>query len=93
MWVGQLISALGDRFTQMSLLTMVMILSQDKGEKMAWITFYSLLPFLIFGQIFGAISDRLNRKKIMIIADILRAVLVALIPFIDRYFHSFLLFV
>lgn len=88
LWVGQFISALGDRFTQMSLLTIVMILSQDTGEKMAWITFYSLLPFLLFGQIFGVLSDRLNRKRIMITADILRAILVALIPFVNKYADS-----
>jgi len=90
LWIGQLISAFGDRFTQMSLLTIVMIISQDTGEKMAQITFFSLLPFLLFGQIFGVLSDRVNRKKIMIIADILRAFLVVLIPFIDKYTHSFL---
>ncbi len=90
LWTGQFISALGDRFTQMSLLTIVMILAQDNGEKMAWVTFYSLLPFLLFGQIFGVLSDRISRKKIMITADIIRAVLVALIPLVDRYSDSIL---
>jgi 1-acyl-sn-glycerol-3-phosphate acyltransferase len=73
----------------MSLLAIVMILSADTGEKMAWVTFYSLLPFLIFGQIFGVLSDRLSRKRIMIISDILRAMLVALIPFIIKHSSSF----
>src|SRR4030042_3148078 len=88
LWLGQFVSSLGDRFTQMSLLTIVMVLSQDSGEKMAWVTFYSLLPFLLFGQLFGALSDRLSRKKIMIAADILRAGLVASIPFVNRYTGS-----
>ena len=88
LWWGQFISALGDRFTQMALLTIAMILYADTGEKMAWITFYSLLPFLFFGQAFGVIGDKLSRKKIMIFADILRAVLVASIPFISRHANS-----
>jgi len=90
LWLGQFVSALGDRFTQMSLLTIVMVISQDSGQKMAWVTFYSLLPFLLFGQFFGVLSDRANRKKIMIIADVLRAGLVALIPFISKYTDSFI---
>lgn len=88
LWLGQCASALGDRFTQMSLLTIVMVIFQDSGERMAWITFYSLLPFLIFGQIFGIVSDRTNRKYIMIIADLARAALVAAIPFVYRSNHS-----
>lgn len=84
-----MVSALGDRFTQMSLLTIALVLSQDSGEKMAWITFFSLLPFLLFGQIFGVLSDRFSRKKIMISADILRAGLVVLIPFVIKYTQSF----
>jgi MFS family permease len=87
LWTGQFVSGLGDRFTQMALLTIAMILYADTGEKMAWITFYSLLPFLIFGQVFSVIGDRLSRKKIMIIADILRAILVISIPFINRFSH------
>lgn len=89
LWIGQAISAIGDRFTQMSLLAIVMILSADTGQKMAWVTFYSLLPFLLFGQLFGALADRIKRKYAMIAADILRAALVALIPFIRSYTDSF----
>jgi 1-acyl-sn-glycerol-3-phosphate acyltransferase len=88
LWWGQFISSLGDRFTQMALLTIAMILYADNGEKMAWITFWSLLPFLIFGQIFGVLADKLNRKKLMVAADVLRALLVAAIPFISRYANS-----
>ncbi|MBN3039895.1 MAG: MFS transporter [Candidatus Omnitrophica bacterium] len=84
LWFGQFVSSLGDRFTQMSLLTIVMILTSDTGERMAWVTFYSLLPFLLFGQIFGVISDRHNRKFIMIAADIIRAGLICLIPFVNK---------
>jgi hypothetical protein len=72
----------------MSLLTIVMILTQDSGEKMAWVTFYSLLPFLLFGQFFGVLCDRLSRKKIMITADLVRAGLVALIPLIHSQTSS-----
>jgi len=88
LWIGQLISALGDRLTQMGILTFVMVAAQDKGDKVALITFFSLLPFLLFGPLFGALVDRYSRKKIMILADIIRAGLVVLIPFIWINTHS-----
>jgi len=82
LWIGQLISALGDRLTQMGILTFVMVAAQDKGDKVALITFFSLLPFLLFGPLFGALVDRYSRKTVMIFADVIRAGLVVLIPFI-----------
>lgn len=88
LWIGQLISALGDRLTQMGILTFVMVAAQDKGDKVALITFFSLLPFLLFGPLFGALVDRYSRKKVMIFADVIRAGLVVLIPFIWINTHS-----
>lgn len=88
LWFGQLISALGDRLTQMGILTFVMITAQDKGDKVALITFFSLLPFLLFGPLFGALVDRYSRKQLMIFADITRAAMVALIPIIWINTHS-----
>jgi 1-acyl-sn-glycerol-3-phosphate acyltransferase len=93
LWTGQLISALGDRLTQMGILTFVMIVSQDKGDKMAMITFFSLLPFLIFGPLFGIFADRYSRKSLMLIADLARAILVCFIPVIWINTHSVALIV
>jgi 1-acyl-sn-glycerol-3-phosphate acyltransferase len=88
LWTGQLISALGDRLTQMGILTFVMISAHDKGDKMATITFFSLLPFLIFGPLFGIFVDRYSRKNLMLIADFTRAILVCFIPIIWLNTHS-----
>src|SRR3989338_5665870 len=93
LWIGQLISAFGDRLTQMGILTFVMVLSKDDGSKMALITFSSLLPFLLFGPLFGAIADRYNRKNIMILTDALRAGLVVLIPIVWTQTHSMALII
>ncbi len=88
LWIGQLISALGDRLTQMGILTFVMVASSDDGSKMALITFFSLLPFLLFSPFFGALVDRYSRKKLMLLADISRAVLVVGIPIVWINTHS-----
>src|SRR5947209_3077107 len=41
-----------------------------------------ILAFLLFSQPAGVIADRVNRKQILIAADIIRVGLLALFPFI-----------
>jgi len=77
----------------MGILTFLMVISADKGEKTALITFFSLLPFVLFGPVFGGLADRHSRKHLMIFADILRALLVIAIPVLWIRTHSFIIMV
>lgn len=45
-----------------------------------------LLPSVILGPIAGVIADRFDRKKVMVIGDILRALLFISIPIVGNYF-------
>ena len=45
-----------------------------------------LLPSVILGPIAGVIADKFDRKKVMIIGDILRALLFISIPIVGNYF-------
>ncbi|MGI9047515.1 MAG: hypothetical protein ACR2FI_12175 [Burkholderiales bacterium] len=42
-----------------------------------------ILAFLLFSQPAGIMADRLDRKRILIVADVVRFGLLALFPFID----------
>ena len=53
--------------------------------------FLRILAFLIFSQPAGVIADRLSRKKILILADVLRFGLLALFPFITEVWQVYLL--
>lgn len=44
-----------------------------------------LLPSVILGPIAGVIADRFDRKKVMVIGDILRAILFLSIPLVGNY--------
>ncbi len=77
----------------MGILTFVMLNSSDKGDKMALITFFTLLPFLLFGPVFGVFVDRYSRKNLMLFADLSRAILVALIPLLWINTHSVILMI
>ena len=48
LWIGQIVSALGDRFHQMALLGLIMKKGGNVGEELSKITFFSVLPFFLF---------------------------------------------
>ena len=45
-----------------------------------------LLPSVILGPLAGVIADKFDRKKVMIVGDILRALLFISIPIVGNYF-------
>jgi MFS family permease len=44
-------------------------------------------PYLLFGLFSGALTDRWNRKKVMVAADVISAMLVATVPLADLLWH------
>ncbi len=78
-FVGQLTSSLGSSFTRFALPLLVFQLTgsaANLGIAMA-VTF---LPYLLFGLVIGAISDRVDRKRMMVSTDVVRGLLIAVIP-------------
>jgi len=82
LWIGQIVSALGDRFHQMALLGLIMKKGGNVGEELSKITFWSVLPFFLFSLFSGVLSDRWSRKSILIGSDLARVLLVCAIPWI-----------
>lgn len=78
-WTGQAISALGDSFTGFALPLLVFKLT-NSAVSLALSTAASMLPYLLFGLVIGAWADRLDRKRLMIFADLTRAVVLGSIP-------------
>jgi MFS family permease len=80
-WIGQTISVFGDQITYLAL-PVVAVLSLGAGPgDMGLLTAASLLPSLLFSLPGGAWLDRVHRRRrLMILADLGRAGLIALIP-------------
>jgi 1-acyl-sn-glycerol-3-phosphate acyltransferase len=79
LWLSQLVSSFGDRITQMALLSLFVIAGKDNGGKVAVITFFTLLPYTLFGPVFGVLADRISRKRLMVFSDIVRAGLLVVV--------------
>jgi MFS family permease len=80
LWIGQTISAVGSMVTVVALpLTAAFTLSATP-EQMGFLTAAGWLPFLFFSVFAGAWSDRLRRKPILIVTDVVRAAVLVTIP-------------
>ena len=75
LWLGQVISQIGDSFTFLALLIMVNQLT-GSTVSMGMMMISLTLPQLVFSFLAGVIVDRFDRKKIMIFSDLLRGLLV-----------------
>ena len=80
MWLGQIISQLGDRLDQMALIGFISQRSPGKTLQLAVLLSFTILPVFVVGPIAGVYVDRWDRRKTMYICDFLRGILVLLIP-------------
>ncbi len=78
-WTGQTISNLGSSITIFALPLLVYKLS-GSALNLGISSAADMLPYLLFGLILGAWTDRVDRKRMMIFTDIGRTVVIALIP-------------
>ncbi len=83
---GQTISQLGDKLHQMALIALVGAEAEVKTSGFAYgqlAVVMVMLPML-FGPVAGALVDRWNKRITMIACDVLRVLIVALIPWLYR---------
>ena len=79
LWLGHLISHAGDAIYMIALPWLMLELTGSKSLT-SFVATSAYLPAVFFGLIAGVIVDRYDRKKIMIFSDIIRAILVTVIP-------------
>ena len=78
-WTGQTISNLGSSVTLFALPLLVYKLT-GSAINLGISGAAEFLPYLLFGLVLGAWTDRVNRKRMMIFTDIGRAAIIATIP-------------
>jgi len=93
LWIALSLSSLGDWLSILALLSFAAYLAQKHGAGqsvtaaaaaqttavgLVWVA--TLLPPLLLGPVAGAIADRLDRRRTMIVGDVLRGLLYLSIP-------------
>jgi MFS family permease len=75
LWLGQVVSQLGDWLDYVALLTLLLELT-GSGTVVAGMLVARFLPTFFVGPLAGVVVDRFDRKRVMIAADLCRGVAV-----------------
>jgi len=90
LWNAMVFSSLGDWLGLLATTAMAQQLSGGSyttaNFAIAGVFIARLLPAVFLGPIAGVIADRLDRRKLMVSADIMRAALYISIPIVNTYF-------
>lgn len=74
LWLGQVVSELGNWFNFIAALGMVRLVSDKAAGATTIMLLARLAPFTLFAPLAGAFVDRWSRRTVMIVTDLARAV-------------------
>ena len=75
LYIGQAISQLGDWFNSVAVFALLLDLT-GSATAVAWMMIVQFLPMAIVGPLAGVVVDRVDRKRLMIAADLFRGVMI-----------------
>ena len=92
LYFAQAISLLGDAFTWMGIALLAFELGSGQSAKiLATALTLRVTAFIIFGSYAGVLADRFSRKKIMIITNLFRMVIVFSLAFVNSVWQLYTL--
>lgn len=83
LWAGETISLLGSQVTLLALPLTAVTFLHASAAQMGYLSAAEMAPFLVIGVFAGVWVDRMRRKRIMMVADLGRFLLLLLIPVLD----------
>ena len=92
LWLGQVVSQMGDWFDTIALYTIILRLT-GSGRAIGLLLVARFVPSFFFGPISGVIADRFSRQRIMIVSDVLRAIVVLGFLFVRRADQLWMIYV
>lgn len=79
LWSGQSLSAIGSSVSELAFPLLVLFLTHSPVQ-MGLASALRLLPYPVFNLLAGALVDRWDRKRVMLVCDVGRAICLASIP-------------
>jgi MFS family permease len=71
-WLGQTVSEIGDHFNSIAVLSLALHLT-GTGAAVGAVMIARVLPAVLAGPVAGVALDRMDRRRIMLLSDLLRA--------------------
>ena len=75
LWLAQIVSEIGDWFYTLAIYSLLLQLT-GRASSVALALVLQVLPQTLIGPAAGVVNDRVRRKRVMIIADLARMVIV-----------------
>jgi MFS family permease len=83
LWLGQIVSQLGDWFNSVAIYALLLELT-GSATSVALMIIVQFLPMAVIGPVAGVVVDRVNRRRLMIAADILRGLVIMVLLMVRR---------
>jgi MFS family permease len=90
-WLGQVVSEVGDHFNSIAVLSLTLHLT-GSGLAVGAVMIARVLPAILAGPVAGVLLDRMDRRRIMILSDVVRCVIAACFILILTHHQSWLLY-
>ncbi|MCC6338474.1 MAG: MFS transporter [Acidimicrobiia bacterium] len=81
LWLAQVFSSLGDWVGLFAILAIASRVSNNSASAVSLVMVAKLLPGFFLATVGGVVIDRFDRRRVMVVADVGRAGLYALLPF------------
>ncbi|HJZ96626.1 MAG TPA: MFS transporter [Candidatus Solibacter sp.] len=72
-WIGQVVSEVGDHFNNIAVFSLALKLT-GSGMVVTLVMLSRAIPAILAGPLAGVVLDRMDRKRVMIASDLIRAV-------------------
>ncbi|MGC5050476.1 MFS transporter [Micromonospora sp. DT48] len=86
-WSGETFSLFGAQITILALPLTAVLTLDARPEELGVLRFLQMVPYLLFGPLFGVWVDRYRRRTAMIGANVVRMVLIGLVPVLAGLGH------
>lgn len=84
LWMSQVVSKAGTNLTEIALAVFALRVSGYNTLAFAGVLVMAQLPSVVLGWAAGGVVDRWDKRRMLVTADVLRAVLMASVPFVNQ---------
>lgn len=86
-WSGEALSLFGTQVTNLALPLTALMVFNASAQQVGMLRFLQLVPYLFLSLVFGVWVDRSRRKRIMLLANTVRMLLITLVVVLAHYHY------
>jgi dTMP kinase len=90
LWMAQVVSSLGDWIGLVAVLALAARVSQGSSAAVGLVMAARMVPGFFLAPVGGVLVDRWDRRRTMVVCDVGRSAIVAILPFVDTLLGLFL---